>query len=284
VNQLGRITTLLKSFLALLAIPIVLVASSCKVPTPVTPPPIDGSDPHFNPNGDPLPSSYTHYISYTWKGAELASLRKLSVIHPASIRVIGIPGTEELNLFLMLDIQADHHDELSNTYRDEVLKLSDLQSADAKAELPERDCQETRNAQNQVTQLRGICVRELTIVVPPQSRAELDLKFKKFFTAKNGQSPLMSVHLSELEKSALKLRQWRGAVSLDGGHSADVIQADHLSNLENYWRGFTANLKALSSMHLQIIENKIQIDLKDASGSSVTLEGEKIEKFPYIRQ
>jgi hypothetical protein len=258
-----------------------LILGGCKTPYPIESTPVDDSD----PQGTQAGVFFTHYVSYTWNGTDLASLEKLTVSHPTSIQVVGASGTQELTLTAKLDIQSQNHEALAADYRDDSRNQSLPHSPQAEIVMPARDCVETRDAQNQITTLQGVCVRTLVITVPPTSLVELELSFRNSFSAQGGQAPQLTIHIpcATGDAAQINLSQWQGAVSMDGGNDATQITAQNITSLNQLWQGFATDLNSAQFMHLSLLANEVDLALKNYDHADVTLDGLSIDKFPYVR-
>ena len=260
--------TRLLSFVA-----VILGMSSCRVAQSVTPLPIEGAQ----------PNSFTQNVEFLWSGNDLAAIQKITITHPAPIRLIASPMTDELSLNLTLDVQSDHNDKLVQNYEKEVALHSNFASATPSVVMPPASCVETSNADGQVISVQGICVRELVISIPPQARVQFDLTFLGHLSLDNAQATLTTLHLPTNSAATLESSNWSGALSIFGGSSLSSIQVQNLKKLDFTWAGLTALLVAGEGFSMQAIHGPIHLELPSSDTSNVTLDGTPIQNFPYDR-
>lgn len=232
-------------------------------------------------------------MTVSWSGVDLADLQSLAIQHPAGIEVSTALDSQEISLSLETDIQAEGHEELAQLFKQAISDQSVWSGQTPRISVPEPSslhpsyaCFESQGASPEDPAiLRGICVRELRILLPAKKLLELDLSWKGQALIRSVETPLMTLRLPE--DGSLRIHRLRGRIQLRGGGIGASAIIDKLlpgSNPDQGIRGdIQARLSRVGRMELRDVMGSIYVALEQPAPSTVTVDGKAVERFPFHR-
>jgi hypothetical protein len=230
------------------------------------------------------PRFHRHHINLSWSGADMAMLSQISLSHPQNILVREslVPGT--LRIKLTYDVQPPNHEKLKKEFFSDFVSTSErLESRNPHLITPLRVCKEDLDAQGNIIFLAGICVRELTLWIPP-SHSLHSIHFKDWLGLARVEGVLLPELRFDLPQNG-KVHVSRVSANLflsEGGPDAQAV-ISHLFQSRKASGHVDAELKHIKNFLLTHIDGDIMIDLWEKKDAHVSIEGEKVKNFPYKR-
>lgn len=239
------------------------------VVVPPAPTPVIGSDPGA--------IAYEHDVEVSWRATDLDVLQSLSLSFPGKISILQDPTATELTLQLQIYIQKDNQDSLASAYTNQILTASTLNVVNAVFNVPPpiQTCQETQDAQGNVTALQGICPVQMTVIVPTSHPVPISAAPGGDFESTGATLP--SLQLTVVDGTHTSISQFTGALKITGGGPKAIIQVNTATSLD-------LELTAIEEAQLQHISSQLHIALANpnpADPSEVTVDGKPITTFPF---
>ncbi|MEK6579342.1 MAG: hypothetical protein AABZ55_08970 [Bdellovibrionota bacterium] len=265
--------TRLIPFLGLLMLSSGLSACQTVIDEPIPPEP-----------GSPTPDAILYDLHMIWNRSDFISLNSLTVDHPFSIRFADGGTNDTLDIKVRLEVQKENSKTFVEEYKDELKKNNKdtWVGTDPKIIFPRRTCTQTKNETGLITDMVGICVRDLTITLPTVS-SSLPLSFALDFAneLRMEKIKLNRLDLRVKDFSITRLTQITGNVVIRGGGNFATLFLDQINAEANPY-ALDVELSSVKNLYAMGIVGGIRLDIKSPVNSDVQVDWVPIREFPYI--
>jgi hypothetical protein len=269
-----------------------LMLAGCPSILPETPPQAGGPE--------ETPYSFKHHTQVIWDFPELNQLKSLQILHPAHVSLLQSNDSDELSVQLEFEIEKPHHDIYADEYLKQISAQSVLQGENQKLAVPAplHPCKEIGDSSGNLIELEGICVREMSIILPsglPSGRTSglpspasnltsLSIEAGGGFSTSRVSLPLLALLLDDGSYS--EINRFTGNLKILGGGSKASLQIDGLLDAGQKTSGdLDLELSTIQHVTLRNISGKVHIAVTHPSSdpNAVQLDDKSITTFPFDR-